>query len=339
MIPTYRLPDANRTVKLARRPNGVPIPSDFEIINEPRPLLADAKILVRNLYLSADPVQRGWAANPDIMPIGSVMKSLAVGVIVESRLEGFREGELVYGHLGWSDYVVVSPEALLSHIPSPKVAAACYAGVLGMPGATAWLALNQIAPPQPGQSILVSTAAGAVGSVVGQIAHAAGAHVVGLTGSDEKATRCVDRFGYSAAYNYKSADLPPILAAAAPDGFNTYFDNTGGAILDHALRSMARHGRIIQCGTAATAVWNPPPTGWRPEREILTRVLSWTGFNIFDNAARFGEAIDALSVLLEAGKLQFDMDIETGFEAILPSLEKLFEGRNNGKSLVFIGEG
>jgi NADPH-dependent curcumin reductase CurA len=338
MIPKYNLPNSNRIAILARRPEGVPIRTDFRIVTEPRPEVGADKFLVRNLYLSADPVQRGWAANPDVMPVGSMMKALAVGVIVASRCDGFNEGELVYGHLGWQDYAVVGPDALLSHTGCPRAPAACYAGVLGMPGATAWLALSQIAPPQAGQSILVSTAAGAVGSVVGQIARAAGAHVVGLTGSEEKAARCVSRFGYSAAYNYKNSELAEVFADAAPGGFQTYFDNTGGIILDHAIRAMARHGRIIQCGTAATAIWSPPPTGWRPEREILTRVLTWAGFNIFDSAGRFGEAIEALSLLLERGQLNFDLDVEIGFGAIVSSLEKLFDGTNVGKMLVYIGE-
>lgn len=337
MIPAYELPAENRVVRLARRPDGIPRATDFTIVREPLPDVDKDHILVRNLYLSADPVQRGWAASPEVMPIGNAMKALAVGVVVASRVDAVREGALVFGHFGWSDYAHVGREAILSNVERPRAPAACYAGVLGMPGATAWLALGSLAPPQPGQAILVSTAAGAVGSIVGQIARAAGAHVVGLTGSDAKVRRCIADFGYSAAYNYKAVDLADALQAAAPQGFDTYFDNTGGPILDHALRAMARYGRIIQCGTAATERWTPPPSGWRPEREILTRVLTWSGFNIFDNAPRFGEAVEALSDMLDEGALRYDLDIEAGFDNILFSLEKIFAGRNDGKALVFIG--
>lgn len=337
MIPTFSIPDVNRRVLLARRPDGVPLASDFEVQTAPVPSAAEGAFLVRNLYLSADPVQRGWAANPAVTPLGAPMRALSVGVIVDSRAEGIAAGDLVHGFLGWQDYALATRADLLSHVPRPRVAASAYAGVLGMPGVTAWLALADIAPPAPGQEVLVSTAAGAVGSVVGQIASAAGAIATGLTGSDDKVARCIERYGYARAYNYKGVGLAATLAEAAGAGFATYFDNTGGWILDTALRAMAKHGRIIQCGTAATASWEPPPSGLRPEREILTRVLSWNGFYIFDHVARFGEAIEALSDLLEAGQLRYDEDITPGFDRITGALEALFSGDNSGKKLIFIG--
>ena len=338
MIPSYSAPTSNRRVLLARRPEGIPLATDFVIERAAIPTLAAQQFLVRNLYLSPDPVQRGWAANPAVMPIGAPMRALSLGVVIESRVETFVAGDLVYGFLGWQDYAAATATDLLSHVRTPRANASAYAGVLGMPGVTAWLALADIAPVSSGQTVLVSTAAGAVGSVVGQIVRAAGARAVGLTGSADKVARCTARYGYDAAFNYTKVDLAETLAETAPTGFDTYFDNTGGWIADHALRAMAKHGRIVQCGTAATASWTPPPQGWRPEREILTRVLTWTGFYIFDHVARFGQAISGLSDMIEAGTLAYDEDIEDGFERILGALEMLFAGANSGKKLIFIGD-
>ncbi|QQV77669.1 NADP-dependent oxidoreductase [Sphingomonas aliaeris] len=338
VIPKYTIPGKNRRVVLGRRPDGVPLATDFDIVSDAVPVISDGQFLVRNLYLSADPVQRGWAANPAVMALGAPMRALSVGVVQESREATIKPGDLVYGFLGWQDFAAATRDDLLSHVPIPRAAASSYAGVLGMPGVTAWLALADLAPPGPDDTVLVSTSAGAVGSVVGQIARAQGSRVIGLTGSDEKVARCTSRYGYHAAFNYKSIDLPTVLAAAAPTGFSIYFDNTGGWIADHAIRAMAKHGRIIQCGTAATANWSPPPAGWRPEREILTRVLTWSGFYIFDHVARFGAAIDALSDLIDDGALAYDEDIEPGFDQITGALETLFAGTNSGKKLIFIGD-
>ncbi|GLR65475.1 NADP-dependent oxidoreductase [Acidocella aquatica] len=336
-IPAHSTPDANRQIVLASRPAGIPLATDFALRTVPAAKPAEGQFLVRNLYLSADPVQRGWAANPALTPLGAPLRALAVGVVVESRDAAINTGDIVYGFLGWQDYALATQAELLSHIPTPRAPVSTYAGVLGMPGVTAWLALNDLAPVSPGQAVLVSTAAGAVGSVVGQIARHRGAHVTGLTGSAEKIERCITRFGYNAAFNYKTGDLAQTLAQAQPGGFNTYFDNTGGPILDTAIRALAKYGRIIQCGTAATASWNPPPTGLRNEREILTRVLTWSGFYIFDHIARFNEAIGHLSALMQNHGLEHDEDISNGIEHAAGSLEILFAGTNTGKKLIFIG--
>jgi len=337
-IPPFQTPDRNRQIVLARRPDGSPRTSDFALRDIALAAPQDGQFLVRNLYLSADPVQRGWASNPALTPIDAPMRALAVGVVIDSRDASVRTGDVVYGFLGWQDFALATRADLLSHISAPRAPLSSYAGVLGMPGVTAWLALHDIAPPSAGKSVLVSTAAGTVGSLVGQIARQASAHVVGLTGSDDKVARCVDRFGYHAAYNYKQGDLAATLAQARPDGFDIYFDNTGGAILDTAIRAMARFGRIVQCGTAATPVWTPPPTGLRNEREILMRALSWTGFVIFDHVPRFGEAIDRLTDMLVAGQLNHDEVVEPGLERVSGALEALFSGSNSGKTLIYIGE-
>ena len=336
-MPPYDLPSRNRRVILSSRPDGVPLETDFEITDADAPSPGHGEFLVRNVYLSADPVQRGWAANPDIAALGDVMKALGVGVVVESNSDEFAVGDVVFGFLGWQDYCVGAQSSVLSHTRELRAPMSLYAGVLGMPGVTADLALHTIAPPKAGDTVLVSTAAGAVGSVVGQIAKQRGARTIGLTGSDEKVARCVEQFGYDEAFNYKKVDLAETLARAASGGFNTYFDNTGGPISDIAIRHMAKHGRIIQCGTAATPVWTPPPTGWRNEREILTRVLTWTGFYIFDHRDAFDASVARLSDMVEKGALAYDEDIDDGIEAAPRALETLFSGANTGKKLIYVG--
>lgn len=336
-IPGHDLPGVNRQMVLVRRPSGNPVAGDFARRDAPVPRPAESGVLVRNLYLSADPAQRGWSANPQTTPLDAPMRALAVGIALESQLPDIRPGDLLYGFFGWQDYATPARNDILSVIRSPRLPASAYAGVAGMPGITAWIALNDLAPPSPGQTILVSTAAGAVGSVVGQLARQAGAHAIGLAGSDEKVARCTAAFGYAAAFNYRRVDLAATLAAVAPGGFNTYFDNTGGVILDTAIRAMAKYGRIIQCGMASVSNWNPPPAGLRNEREILFRVLTWSGFFIFDHVARFGATIDRLTDLVIEGGLAYEEDIDTGFDTVGSALEALFSGANHGKKLVFIG--
>lgn len=337
-IPNYDLPDVNRQIILAHRPNGIPVSTDFTQSSTNIPTPKSGEFLVRNLYLSADPVQRGWAANEAVTPLGNVMHSLAVGVVTQSNEANIGVGDVVFGYFGWQDYAIATMNDVLSHTAKPRVPISLYAGVLGMPGVTAYLALELLAPVKAGQTVLVSTAAGSVGSVVGQLAKRAGANVVGLTGSAEKIERCLGRYGFDAAFNYKEIDLATALTEAAPQGYDTYFDNTGGDILDHAIRSMARYGRIIQCGTAATAKWVPGPQGLRNEREMLYRVLTWSGFYIFDHVARFNETIETLTDIMLDGRLEYDEDIETGIEAAPHSLEALFSGANQGKKLIDISK-
>lgn len=336
-IPPHAMPADNRQVLLARRPAGTPVQEDFAVITVPLGKPEPGQFLVRNLYLSADPVQRGWAANPALTPIGAPMRALAVGIVVETRDSSVAVGDVVYGFFGWQDYMVATRADLFSHIAAPRAPISLYAGALGMPGITAWLALLDLAPPKAGDGVLVSTAAGAVGSIVGQIARRRGAYTVGLTSSADKMQQCTTRFGYDIALNYKTADLPKALAELRPGGFQVFFDNTGGPILDTAIRSMSRYGRIVQCGTAATSSWNPPPLGPRPEREILSRALVWSGFYIFDHAARYQETIDQLTDMLLQHGLEHDEDIETDLDTAPGALAALFTGANTGKKLIFIG--
>ena len=340
-IPTVRMRDGNRRVLLARRPRGIPQADDFGFREDPRPTAPDGGILVRNVYLSVDPAQRGWASAEgnysDPVAIGGTMRALAVGVVVDTRSPEVAEGEWLYGWFGWQDWCATDPAAVVMRVRD-AIPLAASANLLGINGLTAYLALTELGRPRTGDTLLVSTAAGAVGGFVGQIGRLLGCRTVGLTGDDDKVGRCRARYGYDAAFNYKTADLGAALGAAAgPKGYDIYFDNTGGAILDTALRHMAPQGRVIQCGTAATSAWHPVPTGPRNEREVLTRRLVWSGFVVFDHAARFAEAATALAAWYRDGRLVSDEDVEEGIERAAGALEAVYAGRNRGKKLIYVG--
>jgi hypothetical protein len=340
-IPDYSCPKRNRQVLLVERPSGIPRPEHFRLVETPLAPLADGQILIRNVYLSVDPAQRGWAADlrnysPPVA-LGSVMRALGVGVVLESRMGGIRPGDIVYGWTGWQDYGRLDLGDVLSSTRTPRAPISAYAGVLGINGMTAWLAFGALGRPRAGEAALVSTAAGAVGSVVGQLARAEGCRPLGLTGSDAKAEACVARFGFDAAFNYKRGDWRDRLGEAAPEGIDIFFDSVGGDILDDGLRRMRTAGRVVQCGTASIASWDPPPMGLRNEREVLARRLSWSGFVIFDHQSEFSRAIAGLESLIEDGRLVYDEDIEVGIEAAPGALQRLYAGENVGKKLIFIG--
>jgi NADPH-dependent curcumin reductase len=340
-IPAFSTPDRNRRVLLTRRPVGIPQADHFSHDEVPLEPVGEGQFRVRTIYLSVDPAQRGWAnegANySDAVPLGGVMRALAVGVVVETRRPDFPVGLYLYGWFGWQDYAVVGPDALMTRIDSVQAPLSAYAGVLGMNGLTAHIALSKIGRLREGDTVFVTTAAGAVGSVVGQLAREAGCRVFGLTGDDDKVARCTARFGYHAAANYKSGDVSEIVAGLAPKGVDVFFDNVGGPILDTLLRQMNIAGRIVQCGTASIANWNPTPMGLRNEREVLMRRLLWGGFVIFDHKSDFPAAMDALALLIAAGKLVYDEDIATGYDAAPHAISRLYAGDNLGKSLIFVG--
>jgi NADPH-dependent curcumin reductase CurA len=338
-IPAYALPARNRRVLLTRRPQGIPQPEDFALDEVPVPQIAEGEFLVRNIYLSADPAQRGWAASEanysTPVPLGGPMRALAVGVVTQSRSPDVAEGEFLYGWFGWQDYVAATPDQIVQRA-GEAIPLSAYAGLLGINGLTAYLALTALGRPVAGDTVLVSTAGGAVGSLVGQIARNLGATAVGLTGDDAKVEACRSRYGYAEAYNYKTTDWDGALAGKA-GGIDVYFDNVGGPILDKALRRMAVGGRIVQCGTASTAIWTPLPTGPRNEREIMTRRLVWSGFVVFDHVARFGAANAALVGWYKEGRMIYDEDISHGIEHAPGAIKALYAGENRGKKLIFVG--
>lgn len=330
----------NRRLVLAERPVGIPEPRHFRRDDQPLAALADGQFLVRNLFLSVDPAQRGWvnaSANySDPVPIGGVMRSLAVGVIEESRNPSVRVGEHYYGWFGWQDYCVATDAQLLAKFDPAHGPASSATGIFGITGVTAYLALTEIGRPQAGETVLVSTAAGAVGSIVGQIARRLGCHVVGLTGSDDKVQRCVAEFGYQAAWNYRKGLAREQLQALCPRGIDVYFDNTSGEISDAVWPLLNARARIVQCGTAAIASWDPPPQGPRHDREILTKRLTQQGFIIFDHVARFPQVVAQLAEWVKQGTLVYREDIVEGLDAAPAALAELYRGENRGKKVIRI---
>lgn len=329
----------NLQMRLVTRPKGVPQLADFALVRESVRRPADGEILVRNHYLSVDPAQRGWANDEGNysapVPLDTPMRALAVGEVVESRSPGIGEGDFLYGWFGWQSHCTTTPDAILRRVTPSALPLSANLSLLGINGLTAYLAFNGLGKPQPGEHVLVSTAAGSVGSFVGQLARLAGCRAVGLTSSAEKAALARERYGYADMIDYRSEnDLAAAIRRACPDGNDIFFDNTGGAIADAAIRSMRRSGRMIQCGTASIASWSPPPTGLRPEREVLTRRLHWAGFIIFDHVAAFPEAADELTRLALSGRLVYDEDVVLGLEQAPAALAGLYQGRNRGKPII-----
>jgi NADPH-dependent curcumin reductase CurA len=310
-------------------------------VTEPVATPGAGEILIRNHYLSVDPAQRGWANDEGNysapVPLNSPMRALAVGEILKSNAAGFRAGEFVYGWFGWQTCCVATPETVLRRVSPSALPLSANLGLLGINGLTAYLALHRLGDPKPGEHVLVSTAAGSVGSFVGQLARISGCDAVGLTSSSEKAALAQARYGYRQMINYRdTTDLASAIRDACPDGNDIFFDNTGGPIADAAIRSMRLRGRIIQCGTAANASWTPVPSGPRPEREILTRRLRWSGFIIFDHVAEFEEAANHLTQLALEGKVVHDEEILPGLEHAPGAIARLYRGENHGKLIIAV---
>jgi NADPH-dependent curcumin reductase len=332
-------PSENQQMRLVERPVGVPQPRHFALVTEPVPRIDDGRMLVRNHYLSVDLAQRGWANDEGNysapVPLNTPMRALAVGEIIESRASGFREGEFVYGWFGWQSYCAATPDTVLRRVDPSTLPLSANLSLLGINGLTAYLAFNRLGNPKPGDHVLVSTAAGSVGSFVGQLARLAGCHAVGLAGSQEKARLACSRFGYEEMIDYRSEpDIARAIKRACPHGNDIFFDNTGGIIADAAIRSMRLNGRVIQCGTAANASWSPTPTGPRQEREVLTRRLRWSGFIIFDHIADFPAAAAELTRLAARNEIVFDEEILIGLEQAPLALVNLYQGANRGKLVV-----
>lgn len=329
----------NRQMRLVARPVGIPQPEHFAVVTEPTPEINDGQMLVRNHYLSVDPAQRGWANDEGNysapVPLNTPMRALAVGEVIESRAPGFAEGEFVYGWFGWQSYCAATPDAVLRRVDASALPLSANLSLLGINGLTAYLAFNRLGNPGPGEHVLVSTAAGSVGSFVGQLARIAGCRPVGLTGSPEKAALARARYGYEDMIDYRrEPDIALAIKRACPQGNDIFFDNTGGSIADAAIRSMRLNGRIIQCGTAANASWSPAPAGPRQEREVLTRRLRWSGFIIFDHVAEFPAAAAELTGLAARNEIIFDEEILVGLEQAPLALARLYQGANSGKLIV-----
>ncbi len=332
----------NRQVRLKTRPSGIPQAEHFEIVEEPVPELVDGEVLVRNLFLSVEPAMRGWvslvANYADPVAIGAVMRSLAAGRVVASRDAGFQVGDLVTGWLGWQDYACVKPQAIQGKLVKSDLPISTSLGVLGLNGLTAYFGLLDIGRPMPGQTVVVSTAAGSVGSCVGQIAKIKGCRAVGIAGGSTKTALCRDAFGFDAAIDYKADDLDEALAAACPNGVDVYFDNTAGSISDTVLKHLAVGARVIICGTASIASWEPAPHGPRVERHLLVKRASMQGLLVMDHKARYPNALEELTGWVREGRIRYRDDILDGIEQAPGAIAGLYRGENLGKRLIRLAD-
>lgn len=332
------LPSTHRQVILTSRPTGIPQAEHFALQTVPLRAPREGEIVVRNELLSVDPAMRGWvnaAANyADPVAIGAVMRSFAVGTVVASRHPAYAEGDQVMGMLNWQEYAVTDPRPIRRKVTETDLPLSLALGVLGLNGVTAYFALTEIGEPRPGDTVVVSTAAGAVGSAVGQIAKLAGCRTVGIAGGDAKVRLCLDAFGYDSAVDYRAPTFAADFAQACPDGVNVYFDNTGGPVSDTVLPLLAKHGRVVICGTASVASWDPWPTGPRVERHLLNKSARMQGFLIWDYEHRYAEAVARLAAWVRSGQLRYREEILEGLAQAPDAIAGLYRGENLGKRLI-----
>ena len=332
--------ERNRQVVLIARPEGIPQAGHFALREVPVPKPGEGQFLIRNRYLSVDPAMRGWvsaAANYSApVALDAVMRSIAVGEVIASNHPDYPVGEHVCGMFGWQEYAVSDgADVWFRHDPEEAPLSTAL-GVLGINGITAYFALLEIGRPKPGDTVVVSTAAGAVGSAVGQIAKILGCRTVGITSGDAKIALCREVYGYDAAISYRSGDLDAALAEACPDGVNVYFDNTAGAISDAVYRHLAVGARCVVCGTASVSSWDAWPTGPRVERHTLVKRAAIQGFLVFDYAGRFEEARTQLAVWLADGRLAYREEVLDGLELAPGAIAHLYAGGNLGKLVIRI---
>ena len=332
--------DTNTRILLASRPVGEPTGADFQIESAPIPESGDGQVLLRTIYLSLDPYMRGrMRAGPSYaaaLQIGEVMTGGAVAEVVESRAPGFAVGDIVNAHIGWQSHAVMDAADLRKVDPSLAPISTAV-GILGMPGSTAYFGLLDICDPQPGETVVVSAASGAVGALVGQIARIKGCRAVGVAGSDAKCAYVLNELGFDAVINYKTQNVPEALAAACPDGIDVYFDNVGGATLDAVLDQINIGARISICGMISEYNHEEPALAPRPTRALLTKQARMEGFLMFQFADRHEEGRRQMAEWIRDGRLVYREDFVDGLEAAPRAFIGLLRGENFGKLIVRVG--
>lgn len=326
----------NRLYLLRQRPEGMPKESDFELVSRPLGEPADGEVLVRNQWLSVDPYMRGRMTGMktyiDPFEVGEPMEGGAVGEVVESRHPDFQKGDKVLHMLGWREYAL-APGKAFNKLPPLGVEDERFLGVLGMPGMTAWSGLNIIAEAKPGERVLVSAASGAVGSLVVQLAVAKGCHVVGMAGSDEKC-QWLESMGAKAVNYRKTDDLVQSLKQACPEGYDVYFENVGGPMLEAALGLMRDHGRIAVCGMIDTYNSTTPPPGPRNLGMVIIRRLRIQGFIVADHWDHYPAFLKEVGPEVAAGKVEARETVVEGLDQMASAFIGLFSGQNVGKMLI-----
>ncbi|MEM0922936.1 MAG: NADP-dependent oxidoreductase [Pseudomonadota bacterium] len=330
----------NTQVILARRPVGVPQPEHFEITETPIPDPGAGEVLIHLTHWSVDPAMRGWANDvPNYSPpvaLGDPMRSFAVGDVIASHHPDYAPGDVVEGLFGWQSHALVKGEAIARKVTETDLPRSYALGILGLNGTTAYFGLLESCAAKTGDTVVVSTAAGAVGSAVGQIAKLTGCRTIGIAGGPEKIRQCLEEFGYDAAIDYKADDIDAALAEHCPEGVDCYFDNTCGAISDAVMAHLAQGARITICGTAAVTEWDPVPMGPRVHRQLLVARARMQGFLIFDYKDRLQEARTAIADWLRLGQLKVREHILKGPETAPAAIDMLYRSQNTGKLIIEI---
>jgi NADPH-dependent curcumin reductase CurA len=330
----------SRKIRLASYPQGLPKDSDWDVTEEEIPEPGDGEVLVENRYISLDPAMRGWVSPvrsylPPVQP-GEVMRAGAVGKVIASEAEELPVGTYVTGMLGVQEHAVAGAKGL--HPVDPELAPLpTYLGALGMPGCTAYFGLFDVGAAKPGDTVVVSAAAGAVGGVVGQLAKAHGCRAVGIAGGPEKCRMLVEELGFDAAIDYKNDDLRAKLKETCPDRVDVYFDNVGGEVLDAVLARLAMHARIPLCGGISQYNADGKPAGPANYLAMIAARARMEGFLVFDFSARYPEAIKHLAALLKEGRLVAREHVVEGIERFNDALNMLFAGENTGKLVLQVG--
>jgi NADPH-dependent curcumin reductase CurA len=325
----------NRMMKLARRPHGMVKPDDFRLEEGPVPEPGEGEVRIKIAFVSLDPAMRGWVSEgksyvPPVA-IGETMRSYSVGIVDASRNAAFKVGDAVQGVIGVQDYAISNGKGLVKVDPS-QAPLERWIGGLGMPGWTAYFGLLEVGQPKAGETVVVSAASGAVGSVVGQIAKIKGCRAVGIAGGPDKCRYVTEELGFDACIDYKAPNLPAQLKAACPSGIDVYFENVGGEIMDAVLPQMNVRGRIPVCGLISAYNATELPQGPKNLRFLLTQRLRMQGLIVFDWADRIPEAISTLGAWHKDGKLKIREDVRiTGLASFPSVLNELYTGGNFGK--------
>ncbi|MCW3017482.1 MAG: conserved hypothetical NADP-dependent oxidoreductase [Solirubrobacterales bacterium] len=337
------MPAVNRRFLLKTRPEGRVGAHNFQLVREPVPRLADGEVLVRNTWLSLDPTNRGWMTDaPGYMPpvaIGEVMRGFGLGRVVESRNPDHPEGQLVQGLTGWQDHAVfaaaeppmVIPPALTGLPPS------WHLGALGMTGLTAYFGLTEAVAVRPGDTVVISAAGGAVGSVAGQIVKILGGRAVGVAGGPEKCAWLVDELGFDAAVDYKADDWRQQLKAATPDGIDVDFENVGGPVMEAVFSRLNIGARVALCGLIS-GYNDAAPLGPRNFGALIAKRATLQGFLVLDHFPRYHEAATQLARWIDDGLLVHRETVVEGLEQAPDALNMLFDGHNTGKLVVHIAD-
>lgn len=327
--------DSNKQVLLASRPDGEPAPSDFKIVNNPIPTPNNNEILVHTHFLSVDPYMR--SRMQESWPIGGVMPGGVVGEVIESNTKKFNSGDIVTGsnylqELKWAEYVVAAPSDL-QHIDTGAAPISTALGVLGMPGRTAYFGMLDVGTPKPGETVVVSGAAGAVGSVAGQIASLLGCRVVGIAGSNEKCSWVKDELGFDAAVNYRSTNsIDEALASECPNGVDVYFDNVGGSVTDAVISVLNPHARVVICGQISH--YNDDGISTGPRILPRLRYSKIEDFGVSNYTHRYDKANERLAEWVNSDKIAYKETITCDITNAPSAFIGLFKGENIGKQLV-----